>query len=65
VLLSGVLAGFGMATSERQSTIHLFSFATIMMLSVYLILDMEYPRLGFVRIDSFDQSIVAIRESMD
>jgi hypothetical protein len=65
VLLSGLLAGFGMAKSERQSTIHLFSFAAIMMLSVYLILDMEYPRLGFVRIDSFDQSIVAIRESMD
>ncbi|MBP8256906.1 MAG: hypothetical protein KAX37_06235 [Opitutaceae bacterium] len=65
VLVSGLLAGYGMAKSERQSTLHQFGFAAIMAFSVYLILDIEYPRLGLVRIDSFDQSIIELRKSMN
>jgi hypothetical protein len=64
VLVSGLLAGYGMAKAERQSTLHLFGFAAIMALSVYLILDIEYPRLGLVRIDSFDRAMIALRASM-
>jgi hypothetical protein len=65
LLVSGLLAGYGMAKSERQSTLHLLGFASIMALSVYLILDIEYPRLGLVRIDSFDRAIIEMRESMN
>lgn len=65
VLVSGLLAGFGMGKAEKQSPLHLFGFAAIMALSVYLILDIEYPRLGLVRIDSFDQAYVELRASMD
>lgn len=65
VLVSGLLAGYGMAKAERQSTLHLFGFAAIMALSVYLILDIESPRLGLVRIDSFDKAMIELRESMN
>lgn len=65
VLVSGLLAGYGMAKAERQSTLHLFGFAAIMALSVYIILDIEYPRLGLIRIDSFDQAIIELRQSMN
>ncbi|MGL4402015.1 MAG: DUF4239 domain-containing protein [Luteolibacter sp.] len=65
VLVSGLLAGYGMAKAERQSRLHLFGFAAIMALSVYLILDIEYPRLGLIRIDSFDQAIIELRQSMN
>jgi hypothetical protein len=65
MLVSGLLAGYGMAKSERQSMLHLFGFAAIMSFSVYLILDIEYPRLGLVGIDSFDQSIIELRKSMN
>jgi hypothetical protein len=65
VLVSGLLAGYGMAKAERQSTLHLFGFAAIMALSVYIILDIEYPRLGLVRIDSFDRAIIELRASMN
>ena len=65
VLVSALLAGYGMAKAERQSALHLFGFAAIMALSVYLILDIEYPRLGIVRIDSFDQAMIELRASMD
>lgn len=65
VLLSGLLAGFGMARSDRLSPLHVFGFAAVMALSVYLILDIEYPRLGFVRIDTFDRAVIDLRTSMD
>ena len=65
VLVSGLLAGYGMAKAERQSTIHLFGFAAIMAISFYFILDIEYPRLGLVRIDSFDQALIDLRSSMN
>lgn len=65
VLASGLLAGFGMARSDRQSPLHVIGFAAVMALSVYLILDIEYPRLGFVRIDTFDQALIELRATMN
>jgi len=65
VLVSGLLAGFGMAKSDHQSPLHVLGFAAIMALSIYLILDIEYPRLGLIRIDSFDQALIELRSSMN
>jgi hypothetical protein len=65
VLVSALLSGFGMAKAKSQSWLHLVSFAAVVSASVYLILDMEYPRLGLVRVDSFDAAFVALRESMN
>jgi len=31
---------------------------------VYVIMDMEFPRLGLVRVDSFDRVLVELRQSM-
>ena len=35
-----------------------------MALAVYVILDIEYPRLGLIRVDAVDQVLVELRESM-
>jgi hypothetical protein len=65
VLVSGLLAGYGMAKSNRQSPLHVLGFSAIMALSIYLILDIEYPRLGLIRIDAFDQALIELRASMN
>jgi hypothetical protein len=65
VLLSGLIAGCGMAKSERQGKLHVFGFAAVLSLSVYLILDMEYPRLGLIRVDSFDRALHEPRAMMN
>jgi len=31
---------------------------------VYLVLDIEYPRFGLIRVDAFDEALVELRESM-
>ena len=39
-------------------------FAAVMALAVYVILDIEFPRLGLIRVDAVDQVLVELRESM-
>jgi hypothetical protein len=36
----------------------------VMAVSVYVILDIEYPRLGLIRVDAFDQALVDLRNNM-
>lgn len=65
VLVSALMGGYGMAKAESQSLLHVLGFAVILGLSVYLILDLEFPRLGLLRIDPFDQALSELRASMD
>jgi hypothetical protein len=63
-LISALLAGYAMAGGKGRSLTHMINFAAIIALAVYVILDLEYPRLGFIRIDAADQVLVNLRQSM-
>lgn len=58
------MAGHGMSASKTRSWVHIFGFASILAVTVFVIMDMEYPRLGLIRVDSFDQVLVNLRQSM-
>lgn len=62
-LASALLAGYGMVGKSR-SWLHVLCFAFVISVTVYVILDIEYPRLGFFRVDDFDQALLDLRESM-
>jgi hypothetical protein len=62
---SALLAGHGMSGSPVRSWLHIVGYAAVLALTVYLILDMEFPRMGFIRVDAFDQVLVELRRSMD
>ena len=62
LFISAFMAGFGQAKVSRQSMLHLLGFAAITTLALYLIVDLEFPRLGIIRVDEFDQ---ALRELLD
>jgi len=63
-LMSSLLAGYAMAGGKTRSWIHVVGFALIMATTVYVILDLEFPRLGIIRVDPFDQVLVELRQSM-
>ena len=63
-LMSALLAGYAMAGGKTRSWIHMVGFALIIAASVYVILDLEFPRLGIIRVDSFDQVLIDLRQSM-
>jgi len=44
--------------------VHQLAFAGTVAFTVYVVLDIEYPRLGFVRLDAFDQVLVNVRQGM-
>src|SRR6266850_2945860 len=64
-LVASLLAGYGMTGSKVRRWFHMLGFALVMAFAVYVILDLEYPRLGLIRLDAFDQALVELRESMN
>jgi hypothetical protein len=63
-LAGALLAGYGMAGSKSRSWLHIAAFAAILTLTVYVITDIEYPRVGFITVAGADQVLVDLRESM-
>jgi len=65
VLVSCFLLGFSQSKVTRQSRMHLVGFAATTALALYIIIDLEYPRVGLIRVDSFDLALVELRASMN
>ena len=63
-LICSLLAGYRMAIVQRRSWIHILAFTVITVIIVYVILDVEYPRTGLIRIEANDQLLLQVRESM-
>jgi hypothetical protein len=68
VLLSlacAFMAGIGMSKSRRLSRVHTFMFAIVLAVTAYVILNLEFPRAGFLRLRNFDAFLVEVRAGMD
>jgi hypothetical protein len=65
VLAGATLVGYAMSGGKKRGWLHMVSFAAVMAVTFYVILDIEYPRLGLIRVDAIDQVLVELRQSMD
>ena len=63
-LVCATLAGYGMAAGQRRSWLHIVGFTGSLLLAIYVTMELEFPRSGFIRIDRYDQVLVEVRESM-
>jgi hypothetical protein len=63
-LAGALLAGYEAAALGGYSVLHKIGFAGIVAFTVYVILDIEYPRLGFIRIDAMDKVLMDVRAGM-
>jgi hypothetical protein len=63
-LVSAVLVGEAMAVSPLRSWTHMGAFALMIALTVYVIVDLEYPRHGLIGLKQFDQVLVELLEKM-
>ena len=59
-----LLGGFGMARAKAPSWIHMVTFAGALTIVLYVITDMEFPRMGFIRLDYFDHYLTDVYEQM-
>lgn len=64
-LASALLAGFSMAANKAHSRVFMVAFAAVVAVAVFITLELEFPRIGLIRIDSLDQIFVELRESMN
>ncbi len=63
-LASSMMAGYQLAGTKRRSTLTIVGYVLILTISVYVILDLEFPRLGVIRVDNFDRYLVDVRAAM-
>ncbi len=63
-LICALLVGYDTLKNAERSWLHTICFAAIVSLTVYVIVDLEFPRLGLIRVDAADQALLDLRESM-
>jgi hypothetical protein len=62
-LLSALVAGFGMARGSRN-WLSVLVYASIVTLTLYVMVDMEFPRRGLIRVGAADRAMTELRDSI-
>lgn len=62
-LVAGLLVGFGLQARVRL-WLHMMIYAGVMATTLFVILELEYPRLGFVRVENADAALVELLATM-
>ena len=60
-----VFAGYDMASQPRLNRLHSVAFALVMAVTAFVIIDLEFPRLGLIRMTDSDEVLLALRKGMD
>ncbi len=63
-LMASMLAGYVLCVGKGRNWFYMLLFSTTISLTLYVIVDMEYPRYGLIRVDDADQTLMALREQM-
>jgi len=60
-----LFAGIGIGRKDIDSRLYPVAFATMLTVTVFVIVDMEFPRAGLIRIDALDSLLVEARAGMN
>jgi hypothetical protein len=63
-LLCAFLVGYDHAGLKTRSSFYLLVYPLTMAAIIWVILDLEFPRLGVVRVERFDQLLISLRDTM-
>jgi hypothetical protein len=64
MLAGAFLAGYEMSEGKRPSRFHMLIYPLVLTMTVIVIIDIEFPRVGFVRIDKADHFLTDLRATM-
>ena len=64
-LVGALLVGYATSTNRERSWLHNLIFALVLSLTVFVIADLEYPRLGLITVEGSDQVLLETREAMN
>ena len=63
-LLSAVTAGYAMAKRKRRSVLHVVLYAAAVATTVYVVLDLDNPRVGLIRLDATERILHDLHDSI-
>ncbi len=63
-LVGAMLIGQAHSANTVRRWFYPVVFAAILSTTVYVIIDVEFPRVGFIRVDAADRVLVDLRKSM-
>ncbi|HWS26314.1 MAG TPA: hypothetical protein VN259_07010 [Xanthomonadales bacterium] len=63
-MVCGFLGGYNMGVARRRHALHAVAFALSISLVLYVIIDVEFPRVGLIRVDFADAVLVNLLNSM-
>jgi phosphotransferase system glucose/maltose/N-acetylglucosamine-specific IIC component len=63
-VLGAMLAGYAMEQRKKRSMFHMILYAAAIAVTLYAILDLDYPRSGLIKIDTADQLLLHLRDSI-
>lgn len=63
-LVCSLMAGFAMAEGKNRNLLYVLGFAFMISVTCYLILDLEYPRMGFLQVKDFDAALRRVLSGM-
>ena len=64
-LIGALLVGYDTSANKARRWLHTLAFAAILALTTYIIVDIEFPRLGLIRVESADLALDDLRRSMN
>jgi hypothetical protein len=65
ILICSLLVGYGLAGGKPFATnLHMVGFALMVTVTLYVILDLDHPRVGLIRLDYVDQALMEVRAGM-
>jgi ABC-type glycerol-3-phosphate transport system permease component len=63
-MIASLLVGYGMASANRRNWLHMVLFALLISLTIFIIVDFEYPRYGIIRLDDADKLYLELHQAM-
>jgi hypothetical protein len=63
-LIAALMVGYDTSPNQRRGWLHTVIFSLILSMTIYVIIDLEFPRLGTIRVDSADHVLLELRKAM-
>jgi hypothetical protein len=61
---SGIVAGYGMSARKSRSLLHIILYAVTIAATVNVVIELDYPRSGLLRLVSADKILMQLRDTM-
>lgn len=65
IYLSALLSGYSVSYKNTKSSFHVICYIVVIVIVTYVIVDLEYPRMGFITISKMDNAFLNAKQSIE